>query len=220
MKYAEGWCWPPNETHMIEWLAENRVVLNGRVAYQGAKQQALHDLLVGRPARTAVDVGAHIGTWSYNLAHWFDAVVAFEPVALHASCFVKNVPLDNVTLHQVGLGAQAGWATAMPDPGNPKHSTGGTYLAKGGRLPVHPLDEFALADVDLIKIDVEGRELDVCRGAIDTLRRCRPIVVVEQKDREARNFGGEPKAALKYLKEAGMVELRPSLSGDYFMGWK
>jgi FkbM family methyltransferase len=220
MKFVDGWYWPPNEEHMPEWMADprNRVILHGRAAYQGQKQLAMYALLSN--ARTAVDIGGHIGTWSFNLAHWFDTVIAFEPVPLHADCFVKNVPMENVTLHRVGLGSQPGWATAMPDPSNPEHSTGGTYLKNGGALPIRTLDEFNLHDVDLIKIDVEGRELDVCLGARETLLLCLPIVVIEQKDREAKNFGAEPKAALSYLKKLGMVELRPPLSGDYFLGWE
>lgn len=228
MKHDSGWWWPEREIHMIEWMANprNRVALNGRMAYQGSKQLALRELLTARPRRVAVDIGAHVGTWAWNLAHWFDVVHCFEPVAEHRACLERNLfddpsrPACDVRIHACALGDTEGKVHAMADPGDPEHSTGGTYMADGGDIPIYPLDKFNLDNVDLIKIDVEGRELEVCRGARETILRCEPVIVIEQKDREARNFGKPAKEALEYLKKLGMVEIRAPLAGDYFMGFR
>jgi hypothetical protein len=55
------------------------MILNDRPAYQGKKQQlALYHCAPER-RRTMIDCGAHIGLWSYNFAHWFKKIEAFEP---------------------------------------------------------------------------------------------------------------------------------------------
>ena len=54
---------------------------------------------------------------------------------------------------------------------------------------VSTLDGFAFDDVDLIKIDVEGHELSVLRGAIQTLQRCRPALIVEIEQRHLDRNG-------------------------------
>ena len=57
------------------------------------------------------------------------------------------------------------------------------------RVRARALDSFQLADVGLIKIDVQGADGEVLAGARDTLARCRPVVVFEWEELLARNFG-------------------------------
>ncbi len=221
MKRELGWWFPDHETHLPEWMQspKGKLEINDRWSYQGRKQlQALN--LVQR-TRTAVDVGGHVGLWSYNLSHWFDIVHAFEPVKAHRECFVKNV-LEaqdagpaTVHLHPFGLSNAEGLAHAVEDP----HSTGGTHLRMGGDIPLRTLDSFGLGDVDLIKIDVEGMELAVVQGAVETIRRCKPLLVIEQKGKESQNLGRSNGEALDYLRHLGMREVAPSMAGDHFMGW-
>ncbi len=61
MKMADGWWFPDGEEHLPGWMADPRVrmILNGRPAYQGQKQQAALELCTKR--RVVVDVGAHVG---------------------------------------------------------------------------------------------------------------------------------------------------------------
>ncbi len=69
------------------------------------------------------------------------------------------------------------------------------------------LDSFNFQDVDLIKIDVEGSELFVLEGAVDTIRRCQPVVQVELRDTHCKRFG---------YKCDDIINLMMSL-GDYVM---
>ena len=86
------------------------------------------------------------------------------------------------------------------------------------QVRVDTLDSFELREVDLIKIDVEGWELPVVHGAVETLRKWRPIVVCEQKGNDELGYGHQPQAALHFLRSIGMAEKRV-ISGDYIMGW-
>jgi hypothetical protein len=79
------------------------------------------------------------------------------------------------------------------------------------------LDDFAFDEVDFIKVDVEGFELQVLEGARETLARCRPIVIVEQKDFAGR-YGGERYGAAELLQSLGAVVLAQVVQ-DLIFGW-
>ena len=75
-----GWHLPAHEKHLQVWMANPKNLgfkLNGRQAYQGKKQ--VKALSYVKSFRTAVDVGGHVGFHSFNLAHAFAQVHAFEP---------------------------------------------------------------------------------------------------------------------------------------------
>jgi FkbM family methyltransferase len=69
------------------------------------------------------------------------------------------------------------------------------------------IDSFNFEDVDLIKIDVEGTELFVLKGAIDTIKKYQPVVQVELRDTHCKRFGYECD---------DIIDLMISL-GDYVM---
>lgn len=209
---AEGWYFPKGETHLTDWLAKNRYVLNGRNAYQAKKQVAALSLC--KSFRTAVDVGGHIGLWSFNLGHRFSVVHAFEPIAAHRECFARNVDLPNVHVHPVALGDMEKTVGMYTAP----TSSGDSYVKGEGDIPMKRLDDFGFHDVDFIKLDCEGYELFALLGAEDTLRRCEPVICVEQKPGKAQTFGLKQTEAVAYLQKLG-ARLRMEISGDYLLSW-
>lgn len=196
-------------------------VVDGKLTYQHHKLAGALKLVPKQRRRVCVDIGGHVGLWSVHLAKAFQHVHAFEPVDLHRRLFRANVPMENVTLHACALGDMAGQVIMKTGPA----SSGDTHVASVlspmdvGDADMRTLDSFCLNEVDFIKIDTEGFELPIVQGARDTILRNRPIMVVEQKDKEAEHRGRPPKEALKYLLAIGMVELRKPMSGDYFLGW-
>ena len=52
---------------------------------------------------TCIDIGSQFGFWTRPLLKKFKTVHCFEPNPLFRECFLKNIPLDNVTLHPYGL---------------------------------------------------------------------------------------------------------------------
>ncbi len=147
-------------------------------------QEALADLL--RPGMTFWDVGAHIGFFSLLAARLVTSagrVEAFEPfppnrVRLEASLVLNHA--TNVRVHPVALAAVSGTASLHTGASSLMGS-----LVRGGRpsIPVRcaRADDAMLAipAPDVVKVDVEGAELDVLRGAGGMLASVRPTVVVE-----------------------------------------
>ena len=123
--------------------------------------------------KTAVDIGGHVGFYSRAMSEHFESVVAFEPSDESYNCFVRNCP--DVTCHKTALGAEKGEIYLNIEKGN----SGNTYATEGKGTPISTLDSYSIDNVDLIKIDVQGFEGDVMRGAIKTIKASQPILIVE-----------------------------------------
>ena len=95
---------------------------------------------------------------------------------------------------------------------NPK---GESYTWAG--IEVVTLDSLEFETVDFIKIDVEGWEPRVLRGGEQTIKRCRPNIIVECKGNDTA-YGEARNAAVTLLESWGMRQLQV-LSGDFIMGW-
>jgi FkbM family methyltransferase len=127
----------------------------------------------------AIDVGAHIGTWSLQLAPHFELVMAMEPMAENYDCLLENtVDSANIVPLHVAVGDCIG--RGFPCWEN-KLNSGAAYFRKAhdGFIPMITIDSLNLACVDFIKIDVQGGELDVLKGSVGTLKEHYPVLCVE-----------------------------------------
>ena len=216
MKQHQGIWLPDHERHMIEWMNKSGKIVNGRGTYQIRKLRAA--LTFVKQFRVAVDVGSHCAFWSMHLANRFDELAAFDPIADHRECWYANMAggsMGRVALHPCALGAAPGRVALIVPPG----SSGGTHISGPGDIEMRTLDSFALQDVDFIKVDCEGAELAVLQGAVDTIARCKPCIIVEQKAHiMAKNFGTAGRPAVDYLLNMGAI-LRREMGGDYIMSF-
>lgn len=220
MQKQLGWWFPDGEKHLPEWMARVGQKRDGLLQYQFGKYNAA--LRHVRQRRGAIDVGAHIGQWSRNMAADFEVVHAFEPVPDYAACWQANIEdTPNAMLHDVALGESPGLVCLKcGTPG----SHGDTFVAPKDEanaaidISMRTLDSFDLANVDFIKIDCEGYELFVIKGAERTIKRDRPCVIVEQKPGKAQSYGLGETDAVTLLKSWGAT-VRAVLSGDYILSW-
>jgi len=203
-RHGDVWL-PKGDAHMADQVRRSRRAA-GRSSYQLAKLEAA--IAEVRDFRLALDIGAHVGLWSMHLAQHFDQVVAFEPVPLHAACFLRNLDgpdYDHVTLAEGALGDVNGeCAVTTPRAVNSGESLVAIDGESGVVAPVARLDDLYAelvgeCAVDLVKIDCEGYEAKVLAGAEATIRRDRPVVIVEQHDPHAARYGLAPKAGRDLL---------------------
>jgi len=138
--------------------------------------------------RRCLDIGANVGLYTYRFAQLFRQVESFEPIPRCAGIIALS-GFKNVHLHSQALSNKAGQATlSIPATGGPE----ATALASlSNRFPdaeslvveLRTLDSFQFGEVDLIKIDVEGHELEVLEGGLATIKRESPTVLVEVEQR-------------------------------------
>ncbi len=154
----------------------------------------LLELLQATPPKVIFDIGANVGTWTCLAKSLFPAaqVEAFEPLACHLAGFKQWTaawPAD-IRLHTCALGPTEGMASMHVMDFSDASSL--LPLSAAGRqefkispaaeqmVPVMPLDTLVAREKlpwpDLLKLDVQGFELEVLRGAEECLRRARAVL--------------------------------------------
>ena len=147
-----------------------------------------------------IDVGANIGNHTVFFGKLLGRrVIALEPYELAFRVLEKNVELnglsDKVTLLQKAAGRKSSRGEITPPP---EHNWGQARVRATGSGPVEVirLDDLAIrGPVALIKIDVEGMEADVLKGAWRLLKRKRPVLVRRGADASALRRSAEAVAA-------------------------
>jgi len=139
---------------------------------------------------TLVDIGANSGIYSAMCVQSGGRAVAFEPVP--AECErLRDMLGDKGEVHQVALGDAFGEAVLfVPYTQEGDVTTRSSLHAELDSTLAHrsidveiaTLDSFALSTISVLKIDVEGHEAAVLRGARATLERLRPAVIIEVED--------------------------------------
>jgi FkbM family methyltransferase len=205
MKGLYGWSIPDYDDNLRQQNIVDVPSFAGRGTYQFYAFRRL--VAIARDFRHGVDIGAHVGTWSYAMSRCFAKVTAFEPVPSHVECWRKNMAEEkNAELIEVALGDR--WATMNMVTKPPVSLKARIESDEDRKLPrysvrVQQLDDYHLEQVDLIKIDTEGFEVFVCRGGEETIRRCRPLILVEQKPKNVSRYGIDPIAAVTLLQSWG-----------------
>lgn len=167
----------PNESDYIQsFIRRNQIFYERDVLDQIAA--------ITLPAGAIVDAGANIGNHSlYFSVIMGRSVIAVEPYAPAHEVLEENIAInglgDSVQIVGAALGGAAGRGRMLLSDGD---NIGAARFVPddNGPVSVRTIDDIATdTRVALIKIDVEGSELDVLSGAAETINRCRPVVVVE-----------------------------------------
>ena len=137
----------------------------------------------------AIDIGANIGLWSRDLSKYFNQLVCFEPNPLCQDYLKKNISMKNSKIYNYALGESEESKNLFLHPTN----SGASSLVNRTKLAiiddnsfiygefskdtptvevaVKKLDTFNFNKIDFIKIDVQGFELSVLKGAKKTLKK-------------------------------------------------
>jgi FkbM family methyltransferase len=186
------------------------------------------------PGATFVDVGAHIGYYSLvggAVVGPGGHVLAVEPNPETLQKLRANIEASGASQVRVEPVACSDTEATLELYAAPRMNTGETSLSKANaaqegqgvtvyRVPARPLDaiirEEGVSRVDVIKIDVEGAEMLVLKGAKETLARYHPIVVLELADHQLQNMGSSVAEVRRFLAAQGYAERHSFASeGNY-----
>ena len=187
---SEGFQWPPGDTHFS--------TMNGgrwQQYQQSARQRSIElatetwqykdePPMMGVQLGLALDIGAHAGSWTFELAKKFRRVIAFEP--LHWRTWQENcdnLGIDNCEVRPWALSNKKSWVEIDRRSDNTgdcslKTRPGQYHLE---RIPAQRGDDQFYYDwnIDLIKIDVQGWEFQVLQGLEQTIRQHQPVICAE-----------------------------------------
>ena len=156
----------------------------------------------------AIDVGTNMGEYSYFMARHALQVVAFEPnpdlwpeIRRRApTARIEGVALSDRSGSAEFRYVESNTGIATIEGHNALSMIGDRSSIRTREVALRTLDSFMFEGVSFLKIDVEGHEEAVLRGAEETLRRCRPSLLIESED---RHNAGAPNRLFSWLKEAG-----------------
>lgn len=141
----------------------------------------LHDIFLQHVKKTDVIVqaGGCLGLYPRLWAETFGWVYTFEPDPLNFYCLVRNCQMDKIVKLQAGLGERAQMLQVNRQS---MDNVGMHSVSEQGVLQVIPqvrIDDLGLPACDAIQLDVEGFELPVLMGAMETIGRFHPVISIE-----------------------------------------
>ena len=176
--FLNGWKLLDNEEDrpMVGFATSNMI---GSPNWHGGLIQYLKEhFLNNSKLIRCVDIGASYGWLTAPFAKLFDKVEAFEMRSDVFGCLEHNTKgYKNINIYNFGLSDVSGEKNF-----NLKKDTGTSNITEkdtNNICNVKLLDEFNFESVDLIKIDVEGHELEVIKGALNTIEKNKPVLVIE-----------------------------------------
>jgi FkbM family methyltransferase len=182
-------------------------------AYEAGTVAFVRHLMAG--AGVFYDVGANIGVFTVEVARSLGPsgqVIAFEPAPGAFAILLRNIELNrlgNVTAIAVGLADVAGPRQLYLRPAI--NLGAASFVAQPGTAPdavvgLWRLDDLVarrrLPDPTVVKVDVEGFELRVLRGAVELIERARPVIITEWSTYHVQD-GGSLDELQRLLADAG-----------------
>jgi len=147
-----------------------------------------------------IQAGGHCGLYGYQYSQFFDNVYTFEPDTKNHFCLTKNLSeFSNVEIFNFGLGDKEELVSLNANVKN----SGGISVDQNtpGTIPIKRIDDLNL-DCDLIHLDLEGFELFALKGSIETIKRCKPVIVVETNE-SSDNYGYTKQDLIDYIISLG-----------------
>ena len=151
------------------------------------EQDLLH--LLCNTKKTSIDIGANAGSYTHLLLKYSQNVVAFEPNPVYHKRLQKIFGRQKLRLETVALSNHSGktilkvpWpinGLGTIEKSNTLEDIFGNKKIKYVPVKIEKLDEYKISNIGFIKIDVEGHEFAVIKGAIQSIKKSFPNLLVE-----------------------------------------
>lgn len=180
--------------------------------------QLYHAKKVLSPGCVIFDIGATFGYYSCVLASAFIkncSIYSFEPYPSNYERLIRNISLNNlescIHAYRTGLSDSEGTASMKFNPAN----TGAVHVTeRNGNIVLATIDHFCdkegIENIDFIKLDVEGFELFVLNGGEITIRRSKPVILIELNPKTLNRFGLASQDVIDKLADYGYSMFVPN----------
>jgi FkbM family methyltransferase len=183
----KGWAFPDIDSHFKDYVGD----FPKTIYQQGALDAAFKYV---KKFDVAIDAGANIGLQSVRLAQKFNKVHAFEPTSINHNCLIPNTKnFTNIQLYKIGLGEHEDHAV-IKIPAETKNCGAFSIVdfnnyetdVLSENIKILALDQFNILP-DFIKIDTQGFELFILKGAKNTLKN-KPVLLTECEKKQEKQL--------------------------------
>lgn len=157
--------------------------------------------------KVAIDGGAHVGSWTVPMAQDFEVVHAFEPCYTSFAALCENVinseyPGEVIPHNQALMDRECFVDVVQPSSNRTALTARQVRVKRTGKVEAVTIDSLELEACDFIKLDLEGCEGLAIKGARKTIKKFRPLLVIEFNGL-MRKFGGTEDQIIKMLTKMG-----------------
>lgn len=182
------WVWPLNDENSWKYQNEFGDLANILLPYVKNKN-------------IMIQAGGNCGYLLNSFVDHFNIIYTFEPDPVNFYCLNQNISSPNVIKLQSCIGETANTVSIQqlirPDKPN---DTGGVHINGNGYMPTIILDDLNLPGCDLIQLDVEGFELKALNGAIETIKKYKPVLCIEFCEKWLERYNDNSEKILNLLK--------------------
>jgi FkbM family methyltransferase len=171
-----------------------------------SKTENLHKIVMKyvKNKNTMIQAGGNCGFILNQFVNYFNVIYTFEPDPVNFYCLCNNVISSNVYKLQACLGdTQETVKTQQLIRVGHAHDIGGVHVNGEGFTPTIIIDNLNLTSCDLIQLDIEGYELKALKGAVNTIKKYKPVLCIEFCEKWLNRYQTNSTEILNFLKELG-----------------
>jgi FkbM family methyltransferase len=177
---GKDWLWPADD--VTTWRFLNKEIHKfEEIEYRAASlPNEISALLSTEERNLVIQAGGNSGLYPKLYSKQFKKVITFEPDTRWFACLCYNAPETNIFKFQSCLGnsfTNLGLAPNLEVTGGDKN-LGALQTQQSGNIPQITIDSLN-QDPDLIHLDIEGYEGFALEGAVETIKRAKPMIVLE-----------------------------------------
>lgn len=187
---VNGFWVPSNDIHIEKWKQTGKFTQNTCLL-----KFIEYCKIQNKSFKTVLDIGAWCGTWSKAMEPFAKRIIAFEPDKTHFECLTKNCTI-NCDPRREAVGSQEKFIGLTNDD-----FTQSKRIAGGGDIKMVTIDSLEYQNVDMIKIDVEGYEMEVLKGAEKTLEQTKFVMI--ELNSNTNKYGSSNQECVNFLKQKG-----------------
>lgn len=183
------WIWPKNDSTSWDGQNNNVDLVNQIMPFV-------------KNRKVMIQAGGNCGFILSTFLDKFDVIYTFEPDPLNFYCLNQNITDKKVIKLQSCLGYEKN-TVLIKHLDREKIDIGGTHVSGPGNTPTISIDSLNLPGCDLIQLDVEGYELKALLGAVETIKKYKPVLCVEFCEKWLKRYGDSCEILQSFIEGLG-----------------
>lgn len=199
IEQLENGLWVPSTDAQIEqWRQEGQPHMQDKCLFQFVKWCESQNKSFG----TVADVGSWCGTWAIAMQGFAKEMHCFEPNHVHYECLTRNIAKHkHIITYNQAIGSEDGFVKLSDETATQNTRV----LLEKGETKINKLDTLDIGKIDLLKIDVEGLEMEVLKGASEKLKDTEYLMI--ELNNNSKKYGSSNGIIEKHLESIGFKEL-------------